>query len=54
MVEVIKAAGNIWSMSADMDKIPYEKEAVLMQAKYIEAWEAYCHQCQGRKKNFLG
>ncbi|XP_032745249.1 high mobility group protein B4-like [Rattus rattus] len=53
VVEVAKVARKMWSISANVDKIPYEQKAVLMRAKYLEEQDAY-YQCQGRKRNFLG
>lgn len=48
VVEEPKVAEKTESMSAHMDKISYAEEAV-----YFEAWKAYYHQCQGRKRNFM-
>eukprot|EP00073_Rattus_norvegicus_P033245 XP_006257575.2 PREDICTED: high mobility group protein B4-like [Rattus norvegicus] len=54
VVEVAKPARMIWSMSTNVNKISFEQKAVLLQPKYLEKWEAYCHQCQGKKSNFFG
>lgn len=37
VVEESSDEGKMWSMSAVMEKSPYEEEAVLIQAKYLEA-----------------
>ncbi|XP_052033382.1 high mobility group protein B4 [Apodemus sylvaticus] len=54
VVQVAKAAGKMWSTTADVDKKPYEQKAALMRAKYFEEREAYRNQCQDRKMNFPG
>ncbi|XP_031232264.1 high mobility group protein B4-like [Mastomys coucha] len=52
VVQVAKAAGKMWSMTAYVDKIPYEERAALMWKKYYKEREAYFKKCHGRKKNF--
>ncbi|XP_032746367.1 high mobility group protein B4-like [Rattus rattus] len=49
VAKVAKAAGRMWSRSAEVDKIPYEEKAAILWAKYLEEQEAYYHQCQRGK-----
>ncbi|CAO2589089.1 High mobility group protein B4 [Lemmus lemmus] len=54
VVEVAKAAGKMWSSTANADKQPYEQRAALLRAKYLDEVEAYRNQLRGRKGNCRG
>ncbi|XP_031231827.1 high mobility group protein B4-like [Mastomys coucha] len=36
VTQIAKAAGKMWSKTADVDKLPYKKKAALMREKYFK------------------